>query len=146
MKIILKILLFPAAVMLLCRCDKSDLGSSLSDIYIPDFSNTWAIVKGNAIGHFNINSSTVTDSSKASGVFSGNNVEENATFSVLAVTGTFLNTKIKMTISSDSLNAGTAPLADSSFTGIVDTLPDRTHPYWRLTNDVSHDSLVLHHG
>jgi hypothetical protein len=67
--------------------------------------------------------------------------------SVLKIAGSFVNVKVNMTITSDSLNTATntPPLADSSYTGVYDTLT-KTH-ILRMVNVVSpHDSLVLQHG
>jgi hypothetical protein len=130
--------------ILFIGCDKSDsdLGNVLSDVYVPDFSNDWTVVKGNASGDFFLNIGVV-DSTKGTGVFSGSNEELSST---LLVSGSFVNTKVKLTISSDSLNPGTPPLADSSFSGIYDTL-STPHHMLRLVNNASpHDSLVLQHG
>jgi hypothetical protein len=151
MKKILKKISILTAIILFSSCDKTGLGSSLNDVYIPDFSNTWTKIKGNVSGHFNFNTVTVTDSSKGTGTFSGFNIEDDINNTNLAASGTFVNIKITMTISSDSQNPGTPPKADSSFTGIYDTLTKdaqgKTVFMLRLINTAApHDSLVLQHG
>ncbi|MFI5152528.1 MAG: hypothetical protein ACHQET_04295 [Chitinophagales bacterium] len=120
-----------------CSKDGGDLSSL--DVFIPDFSNAWTVIKGNADGFFFLNS-TVTDSAKGKGTIEGRDDESSG--SELLISGTFTGVKVNLTISSDSLNSGTPPLADSTYNGIYDTLAN-PHLLRMINTSPPHDSLVL---
>ena len=126
---------------LVVGCDKTGSGDSLDDIYIPDFSNDWTIVNGSSSDNFFLNPTSI-DSTKGTGLIVGF-FEEGS--DEIAVSGSFTDTKVKLTISSDSLDPGSPPLADSSYAGVYDTL---AAPHLlRLANTAGpHDSLILRHG
>jgi hypothetical protein len=132
-----------ATALLFAGCTKDAL-NGLDDIYIPDFSNQWTVVKAPAdyVGFFFINA-TVTDSSKGKGSFSGQDERTNNT--QLDLQGGFTGINVTLIISKDTINVGSNPVADSTFVGKYDTLV--TPHLLRLANSVApHDSLVLQHG
>jgi hypothetical protein len=143
MFIMLKKPLLIAAALLFAGCTKDAL-DGLDDIYIPDFSNQWTVVKspGDYAGFFFINS-TVTDSAKGKGSFSGQDERTNNT--QLDLQGGFTGINVTLIISKDTINVGSNPQADSTFIGKYDTLV--TPHLLRLANSAApHDSLVLQHG
>jgi hypothetical protein len=132
-----------ATALLFAACSKDSL-AGLDDIFIPDFSNQWTVVKSSPdyAGFFFINA-TVTDSSKGKGIFTGQ--DERTNNFQLDLQGSFTGINVTMIISRDTVNPGSNPLADSTFTGKYDTLV--TPHLLRLANSVApHDSLVLQHG
>jgi hypothetical protein len=126
--------------MFIPGCDKS-AGLIGDDSFVPDFSNEWQVIKGTAsYDGFIFVTPTITDTPKGKGTLDGSFNGQTGQF--LKVAGTFTNTKLFITIRMDTINPGTPPLSDSTFTGIYDTLA-RPH-VWRLVNTAPpHDSLVL---
>jgi hypothetical protein len=133
--VITRSLLILSALVL--GCDKT--ADLLDDTYIPDFSNEWSVVRGNATGFFFLGVTSV-DSAKGTGLLTG----EDESTDNLDVVGNFTNLKVNLTISADSVNPGNAPLADSSYSGKIDTFYKPN--LMRLANLASpHDSLILIH-
>jgi hypothetical protein len=129
-------------VIFFAGCDKTTL-EGVNDLYLPDFSNGWTVGKGLPNGILFIGDTVITNRHKATGSFDG--TFEPTSGDQLHLAGTFNSINVSITISADSTNPGTSPLADSIYSGLYDTLaiPHRL----RLVNKAApHDSLVLSQG
>jgi hypothetical protein len=145
MKHFLKQSVVITCLLLVAACNKSsDDLSSLTDLYLPDFSNQWTEVKGADLNNFFFINSTVTDSSKATGTLEGE--EEDGTDN-FKLKGTFQSINVKLQYLTNAENGGidNGPHAGFSYSGKVDTLAKPI--LLRLVNvNDKNDSLVMRHG
>jgi hypothetical protein len=131
-------------LFLFTGCNKDSPDGALSDLYLPDFSNNWAEIKGPDLSSFFFLSPAVTDSTKATGTLTGH--EDNGS-DEFQVKGSFQSINVKLQYLTNAENGGNdnGPHAGFSYSGKVDTLSKPI--ILRLVNvNDKNDSLVIKHG
>lgn len=145
----MKRIIKPSALIILLlflftACNKNSPDDGLGDLYLPDFSNNWTVIKGPGSSTFFF-SPTVTDSSKATGTLSGHETDNNS--DEYQMKGSFQSINVKLQYLTKAENGGkdNGPRAGFSYSGKVDTLSKPITLRMVNFND-KNDSLVLKHG